>query len=44
MAKQKHSIHQKLRVLKAWVDDLNSNRKVETQPKWLKQAMQEHGK
>lgn len=39
----KTSTHQKLAVLKTWLDDLYSNKKRVTQPDWLKAALKENG-
>lgn len=35
----KTNVHQKLRVLKPWLEDLKSNTKKQTQPEWLKKAL-----
>jgi len=39
----KTNTHQKVAVLKAWLDDLHSNKKKVTQPDWLKAALKENG-
>lgn len=39
----KHSVHQKLQVLKLYLDDLRSNRKQITQPQWLKAILVKNG-
>lgn len=39
----KHSVHQKLQVLKIYLDDLKSNKKKITQPQWLKDILIKNG-
>jgi len=39
----KHSIHQKLHVLKIYIDDLRTNKKQVTQPSWLKAILVKNG-
>lgn len=39
----KHSIHQKIQVLKIYIDELGSNKKQVTQPDWLKAILVQNG-
>lgn len=39
----KHSIHQKVQVLKIYIDDLKSKRNHVTQPQWLKDILVKNG-
>ena len=39
----KHSIHQKLQVLKIYTEDLKTSKKQVTQPGWLKAILVQNG-